>query len=491
MKSFPFGCVIPHRILLAAFFTAGLVSCEKKPSTASSGEPGASVEQRDAGAAATMAPDGFLVVRSLEALRPHLSGSGLKVRLAPGTYRLDSAASPNFLEFTGGDSHYDFTGVKLEVDLALLEKFKEGTNMLMLKGDRLVLEGLALETVGEGIALGGTRAISIMGTDNVLKNVSLRVAGSSPYGYGSFLGIGKGAAVKLSKVNGIRVGGDNARVENCRVVMRGMGHGIFIRGAHNTLIKDCHVEGVLRKTDEILAETSGPAFERDFRQYTGAPIPAGEMTSLCEDGIRAYDADENKRRTTGITVENCTVTRMRRGICLAFAIGTNSVSDSTVTECERAGYNLGSNTTVRNCRGDALYTQVLDIHSAASRNADVEIEVLDSRNHYGNDLLAKINGSGHRVVLRAAASDAVPADMAVEIASDRGFGEGRKDDLRASKITLLNDTLATVNLNADAKSCEVGSLGPVIDQGQDNTTGSLAETQTPISPKAASVQDQP
>ena len=40
--------------------------------------------------------------------------------------------------------------------------------------------------------------------------------------------------------------------------------------------------------------------------------------------------------------------------------------------------------------------------------------------------------------VRAAAPDAVPANMTIEIASDRGFGEGRKDDVRASKITLVH-----------------------------------------------------
>lgn len=481
--------------LVSGLIAISQVSCEKSPPPrASAGDPPAAKIASAPEAAAATAADGFLVVTSLDALRPHLSGSGLKVRLRPGTYRLDKAASPNFLEFTGNDSHFDFTGVKLEVDLALLERFTEGTNMLMLKGNGLVLEGLSLETVGKGIALGGTRAISVMGNDNLVKNLSLQVGGSSPYGYGSFLGIGKGASIKLSKVNGIRVGGDNARVENCRIVMRGMGHGIFIRGAHNTLVRDCHVEGALRKTDDILAETSGPAFERGFKQYTGAPIPPGEMTSLSEDGIRAYDMDENQRRTTAVTVENCTVTRMRRGICLAFAVGPNSVSGSTVTECERAGYNLGSNTTVRNCRGDSLYTQVLDIHSAGSKNADVEIAVLDSRKHYGNDLLAKINGSGHRVVLRAETPEAVPADMTVEVASDRGFGEGRKDDRRASKLRLLNDTNATVVLNVEAKSCEVESLGPVTDLGQDNVIGQLAasgQKGDPMPPHDAQASSRP
>jgi hypothetical protein len=303
----------------------------------------------------------------------------------------------------------------------------------------------------------------------VVRNVILRLEGSSPYGYGSFFGIGAGSAIAPRKLNGIRIGGLDDQVIGCRVFMRCFGHGIFIRGAQNALVKDCHVEGVLRKTDDILAETSGPAFEQHFRQYTGEPIPAHEMTSLSEDGIRVYPDDPLiKRRTQNIRVENCLVVRMRRAICLAFAAGENAIIGCEVRETERAGYHIGSNTTVRDCRGDALYSGVLDISASTSKGATAEVTVLDSRAHYGNDLLAKINGAEHRVTLRAAAPGAVPADMFVDVASDHGFGQGRMTDVQAERVEVVNLTSATLRLHPTATDCVVTSDGPVTDRGLRN-----------------------
>ena len=62
-------------------------------------------------------------------------------------------------------------------------------------------------------------------------------------------------------MNGIRVGypSKGSKLINCRVHMRAMGHAIFVQGAEDTLIEDCHVDGLLRPTNEILAETSGLA----------------------------------------------------------------------------------------------------------------------------------------------------------------------------------------------------------------------------------------
>jgi S-formylglutathione hydrolase FrmB len=418
---------------------------------------------------AAVAPADFVVVDSLVALRPYLTRDDVKVRLAPGTYRLDDAAGPNFLDFTGSNSRYDFTGVKLLVDTALAARFKIGTNILMLSGHGIVLEGLELETVGGKPPGEGCRAVSIGGDRVVVRNVILRLEGSSPYGYGSFFGIGAGSAIAPRKLNGIRIGGLDDQVIGCRVFMRCFGHGIFIRGAQNALVKDCHVEGVLRKTDDILAETSGPAFEQHFRQYTGEPIPAHEMTSLSEDGIRVYPDDPLiKRRTQNIRVENCLVVRMRRAICLAFAAGENAIIGCEVRESERAGYHIGSNTTVRDCRGDALYSGVLDISASTSKGATAEVTVLDSRAHYGNDLLAKINGAEHRVTLRAAAPGAVPADMFVDVASDHGFGQGRMTDVQAERVEVVNLTSATLRLHPTATDCVVTSDGPVTDRGLRN-----------------------
>lgn len=411
----------------------------------------------------------WTVVRSLADLRLHLARDGARIRLAPGTYRLDTADSENFLHFTGNDSRFDFSGVRLEVDTALLARFKVGTNILMLSGTRIVLEGLALETTG-GLAPGeGCRAISITGDGVVVRDVSLRLEGSYPYGYGSFFGIGQGSSIPPRKLNGIRVGGLDNQVINCRVIMRCFGHAIFIRGGQRALIKDCHVEGALRRTDDILAEKAGPAFDRKFIQFTGQPLPAGELTSLSEDGIRAYPDDPLiPRRTQDIRVENCRVVRMRRAICLAFAAGQNEIVGCEVTEAERAGYHIGSNTTVRACRGDALYAQVLDISSSGSKGARAEVEVLDSRAHYGHSLLAKINGTGHQVTLLPSEPGAVPPTLSIELGTDRGFGEGRMSDPRAERVTLTNRTAASVVLHDAASKSVVTTSGAVDDRGKEN-----------------------
>jgi S-formylglutathione hydrolase FrmB len=416
------------------------------------------------------APAGdFTLVRSLAELRPHLSRNGARVRLAPGTYRLDAAESENFLHFTGHDSHFDFTGVRLEVETALLARFRAGTNLLLLSGDRILLEGLALETLGEQAPPGGCRAISLLGRGVIVRDVALRLSGSHPYGYGSFFGIGAGASITPQKLNGIRVGGIDNQVIGCRVIMRCFGHGIFLRGAQHALVKDCYVEGALRRTDDILAEKTGPAFALGFRQYTGAPIPPGEMTSLSEDGIRAYPNDpETKRRTHDLRVENCRVVRMRRGICLAYAAGRNEITGCEVTESERVAFHVQSATTLRDCRADALYSQVLDISTAGARRSDVEIAVLDSRAFYGHRVLATINGSGHRVVLREAGPGFVPSDLSVDLGQARSAPGAEPEASQATRVTLENRTGATVVLHPTAAANTIASTGAVTDRGAGN-----------------------
>lgn len=410
-----------------------------------------------------------ILVESLDELRRYLDADGVEVKLASGTHRLDAVSSPNFLEFSGNDARFDFTGSKILVDSEVLGQFSEGLNILYLTGDRVVVEGLTLETVGSGYAPGGCRALSITGDEVTVRDVSLTLEGSYPYGYGSYFGIGKGASIQPRKMNGIRIGGLRDRVIGCKVVMRGFGHAIFVRGGQNALIENCVVEGALRKTDDILAETSGLAYDQKFIQYTGLPIPAGRMTSLSEDGIRAYPDDPLiDRRTRDITVKNCRVTRMRRGICLAFAAGTNSIEDCVVTESERVGYHIGSNTTVRRSRGDARYTHLLDISSPTSNGADVELELIDSREPFGHDMLAKVNGSEHRVALAAADSGAAPDVMSIELGTDKGFGYGRITHPTASRVNLSNATAARVNLHQTVTSCLVESVGPVDDRGKDN-----------------------
>ncbi|HRE82323.1 MAG TPA: right-handed parallel beta-helix repeat-containing protein [Opitutaceae bacterium] len=411
------------------------------------------------------------VVDSLPALRGLLAKDGVHVRMVPGVYLIDEANAPDFLEFRARNAHFDLSGVTLKVDTALSRTFgKVGTNFIKLSGDNTLVEGFSLETFGNHPAPGGARAVSITGNRIVLRRVTLTLAGSSPYGYGSFFGIGAENTVSPLKLNGIRVSGDDNTVEFCHVFMRCFGHAIFLRGANRAIIKGCRVEGALRRTDQILAETSGVAYDQGFRQYTGEPIPAGEMTSLSEDGIRAYPDDpDTGRRTQNIRVENCRVSKMRRAICLAFAAGKNVIVDCEVTESERVGFHIGSHTTILRGKADALYAQALDISSSGSRESSAEILVIDSRSHYGNTLLAKINGRDHRVTLTEASADTVPGSLQIELASNRGFGAWRKDTPHAERIELSNQTAASVVLKNEAQAITGQSLGPVTDLGRGNS----------------------
>ena len=78
---------------------------------------------------------------------------------------------------------------------------------------------------------------------NPLTSVTSVTSGSSPWGYGSFFGISGGV---VRKMNGIRIGSPakNTRLIGAQVHMRAMGHAIFVQGAVDTLIEDCHVDGL-------------------------------------------------------------------------------------------------------------------------------------------------------------------------------------------------------------------------------------------------------
>ena len=247
--------------------------------------------------------DGFIVMDNLDELRSYASADNMKMRMKPGVYELNSASSRHFIQFTGNDNHWDLSGVTISASLDLFRQFsrQRGASrfycVIDVAGDRNILEGLTVKNHGEGYgATGRNKHFNITGSDCLIRNVTSVTSGSNPWGYGSLFGIAGGV---VRKMNGIRIGAParNTRLIGSRVHMRAMGHAIFVQGAINTLIEDCHVDGLLRPTNEILAETSGYAFEQGFRVpgygegvQIGADrlIPPDEIVSLSEDGIRMY-----------------------------------------------------------------------------------------------------------------------------------------------------------------------------------------------------------
>ncbi len=403
---------------------------------------------------------GVILISSLDELRIHAARDDVKVRLRPGVYTLDEATSHRFIRFTGKNSRYDLRGATIRVDTRLFRRFGVPTGpdgfycVLDLVGEGVVLEGARIETFGDLPGIQSKNKIVNVAAPRVeLRDVEITTAGSAPWGHGSLFGI-SGASVR--KMNGIRVGwpAADAKIIGCRVHMRAMGHGIFVQGATGTLIEDCHVDGLLRSTDDILRETSGLAFERGFltpgRDYVegvrvgadGRILP-GEMIALSEDGIRLYDRAQG-HETGPVVIRRCTVRQMRRGICTGLGPGADLVVDCEAVDCVAAGFNVGSGDRLENCRANARYAEALCCPYRFSRGARVDLEILDSRDGLGNTNLAVINGRDHVVRLRAAMPDRVSGSFVIATGSRRGYAFYQKDVGPVSGLLLDNQTRATV-----------------------------------------------
>jgi hypothetical protein len=412
--------------------------------------------------------DGFRWVSSLEELRSCLSIDGIKVRLKPGTYTLDQADFRHFVVFSGNDSEWDFRGVTILVDNALFRKFGAVAGpdgfycAFSVTGQRVQIQGLRVENANELSGVQSRNKIfSVVGSGSVLRDVEITTHGSNPWGYGSLFGISSG---DVRKMNGIRVGWPAVGVKliGCRVHMRAMGHAIFVQGATGTVIEDCHVDGLLKRTDEILSEKSGYAFEHHFRCMSGdyiegvhvgknGEILPGEMISLSEDGIRLYDQGGGGHETGSTTIRRCTVRQMRRGICTGLGKAADTVVDCEVRDCVAAGFNIGGGDVISNCRADAKYSEALSCPYAESDGANVELQILDSRGGLSNDLLATLNGRNHVVRLFTEIADYVPPSMLIALSTNRGYAFYQHGRMTAENIQLTNETAARVVNDSKSK----------------------------------------
>ncbi|WP_282135163.1 hypothetical protein [Seonamhaeicola maritimus] len=429
----------------------------------------------------------FIVIDNLSDLKLYAAKDNVKIRLKSGNYQIDEAESIRFLRFTGSNSHYDLTGVRFMVDTKLFSRkdlkiSNDGNSMycaIEISGNHVTMEGLYIETYGDKPGRQSKNKIfNIVGEDVTLKNAEIRTAGSNPYGYGSLFGLGGG---DVRKMNGIRVGypAKDVKLIGCKVHMRAMGHAIFLQGAENTLIEDCHVDGLLRTTGAILAETSGYMFDKDF--YAKKPkhahkpgyvegtiigldgkILPGEIISLSEDGIRIYP-EYNGHPTKNTTIKDCTVFQMRRGICTGLSTSGDKVINCQVGECVATGFNVGSNDSIINCRADAKFAEAFGVPYTKAKNAYVEMEILDSRDGMANSLLAKINGSGHEVKIKTENPEYIPETMVIKLATWESYGNFHKNaTMHATNIKLDNQTQTKVLLLPGTVNEDVEGIGEVV-----------------------------
>lgn len=430
-----------------------------------------------------------ITVHSLGELVPYLDDDGVAVKLAAGVYTVTAKeakageyTNPLFV-FSGDDSSYDFSGVTLEVETGVMQAFgRADVTQVHVRGERNVLKNLTLVDVGDTSDAPTWRATNVVidGAHNRIEGFHMTISGSFPYGYGDLFGKGAGPVIRHKKHCGVLIRGDFNHVKGCTLIHRAYGHGIYAQGAYDCLVEDCHVEGELRTTDDVLTEqgSGSPADEVDFITVWGYPVPPGYMISLQEDGIRSYGKarilDGTTRETVNMTVKNCTVDKMRSGVVLAHNKGERIIADCTTTNCE-TGYSIGRGRII-NCRSDAKYGPVYRAAYATDNQVTADITILSNEGAYnGSGLIAYIAGrKGIHINLKPEGAPAAAEHLKILVGGDSATlrhlhqSNPSQDKLKALGLVVQNSTTYPIILDALSSECPVESAGEITDHGSNN-----------------------
>lgn len=408
----------------------------------------------------------------------------------PYGFKGNNPKSVAYLYFSGSDSSYDLSGAKIQMHSRLNAAYGyREVYEVFVSGHRNTIKGLTLHDIGDTHPIHRAKAVCIIGNDNTLQGADLFVHGSSPYGYGHLLGKGGGAFVPLRKHSGILICGERTKVIGCTVKQFAFGHAIVMQGAVDTLVQDCYVEGEMRTTDAMLAETAGPAFDVGFKShYPPGKIMPGQIKCLAEDGVRTYanGAFFDGRRTGPIEVINCTVKNMRSGITLGMEQGPSKIVNSTVIGFQERGYSIGSNGQIVNCLGDAQYGPLLTFIGAKTKHCQIDLMLLPETSEFPVHRLLEVNGSGHTIRLRNAAG--AQRDKPTPIV----FGESDWGDIHlfrapnsdprkysgADNCKLINETGMPIVFSELSQDCLVITNGEIKeDRGQNNEVHFVASNE--------------
>ena len=401
---------------------------------------------------------------SLAEFRDALRGSNQTIVMRPGTYNIeDLATDERSFEVTGSNNTIDMTDVHIRfpVNATSASHFDiTGTGNTFLGGTLENTYPSGIETITdyvsynqdrENLANGADMHFRIAGNDTTIIGTKMIVRGSFPFGYGATFGIGAGSTYGLSKRAAMQIIAENTVIDGISMTVEAYGHGIFIQEpADNTTIRNTLVQGLVRKTNDMLAEGRGSLPElNDYRDRDGNPIVPNEMMSLAEDGIRSYS------RSGSVTVENSTVKRMRGGIRLYLA-DSATVSNSVAIDNGNTNFNLPRNAVVENSAGNFTNGPLHDF--AASRSGqNLELTILPSPNAVGSHNITDIHGDDHTIVFH------------------RGNGPEDTDERRVIKVygnnsTIRNETEYTIELDADSSGNTIISAGEVHDSGSNRVS---------------------
>lgn len=412
------------------------------------------------------AGDQSLTVSSLAELAQAAAQSGQTVTMRPGVYRLidfiplSSIAERrkrkefSFLTFSGSNNVFDLSGVTIEEDTALRGALHAPihTDEFVITGSHNTLQGLTITNVGDGKAQGGA-LLGITGSGNTVRDCTLRVQGSAPYGYGDLFG--KGGL----KHSGMHITGNGTRILGCEVYTKAFGHAFYVQeDASDVHFEDCHAEGVMRPTDEILTETRGMAFDRKFRtemknRSGEARILPGYMKALSEDGFRTYGQHKN------LTLKNCTAKNMRGGFELRTKTSPR-LESCTAIGCERAFW-VSNGATVLKCKGDTQFGPLLYVEGDHA-NVEVELIPTEASTQVNVHAIAAIYGTGNEVKITASGQRVHALPILVGYGPP-GMGENMAahTERNTRALQLRNETTMPVIIGSKASSSTIFTRGPV------------------------------
>jgi len=432
------------------------------------------------------------LIDSVAELQTYMNASDSHFVMTPGVYFIDAAGvaageyGNPFLWIRGDNSTWDFTGVTLVVNTNFYRAHgDQAVQILWVIGNQNHIKGLTIQDVGNEGPLHGSQLVKVHGVDNTLEACTIMAKGSTPYGYGDMLGKGEGNLTTVHKKSSLQIGGEHISIVDCTIISRAFGHGIFMQGAVDTLIQGTYIEGELRGTSDILMETSGPAFDAEFVNKYDQPnqIQPGWTLSLQQDGIRAFTSGtpygfSEQRRTANITIIDCTVVNMSRGISIYLASGPKYLEGCVVLDSGTSGYRPGGNSTLVNCKGNATHGALLDLTGTGSKgvkNATADLTLLQHDRSDLSQVVAYIVGKNHTINLYSEGTCRPTTNPEIRVGGTIPTWRFPQGELinSANNVTFKNYTTYPVILGPTAAACQVRSVGPIEDLGEGNRTGSL------------------
>ena len=408
---------------------------------------------------------------SLKELAEYAGKSGYTISMKPGKYALNDFLTPDsiaakkarkdyaYINFSGNGNVFLLDGVQVEVDTEIRNALKPPTHTseFYITGNNNTIQGLKITCINNGTSPGGA-LLSIHGSGTTLRNFEALVRGSFPYGYGDLFGKGGPDVIRHQKHSGVQITGNDTKLYNCKLVMRSFGHGFYMQfKAENIYFENCSVEGEVRSTDDVLKETSGPAFDVAFRTWTQNRegkyiVTPGYMKSLCEDAFRTYGPIKN------VTFKNCTAKNTRAGFELRGSPG-NRIENCQVIGVER-GYWVGDGAIVENCKGDATYGPLLFVEGSGVK---VELTVQPAITDRLVHALATIQGKDNYVVLKKGNGKSTKALPILVGYTHPEHGEAMSPygEAPAENLSLKNETDMPVVVGEKAVNCSILSKGVV------------------------------